>query len=132
KLRVALWLNSRRFTIKRRGFLNHVPKGTWGTCLFLGGSLPRCRRKHYCVTMIDRVISTLLLLSLGSLLQVHGQQAEPERQTLARIKASADNGDAGAQLQLGTLYASGMGVSRDIAKAAKWHRKAAEQGLPQA
>src|SRR6266699_2612959 len=79
--------------------------------------------------MIDRVISTLLLLWLGALLQLHAQQPEPERQAFARIKASADNGDAAAQFQLGMLYASGMGVPRDIVKAAKWHRKAAEQGL---
>ena len=82
--------------------------------------------------MMNRAITILLLLWLTSMLQVHGQQAEPERQNFVRIKASADNGDAGAQLQLGMLYASGMGVTRDPVKAAKWHRKAAEQGLPQA
>ena len=82
--------------------------------------------------MIDRVISTLLLLWLGCALQVHGQQTDPERQALARIKSRAENGDAGAQLELGMLYANGRGVPRDIVRAAKWHRKAAEQGLPQA
>jgi len=35
-------------------------------------------------------------------------------------------------MSLGSLYASGTGVNRDPAKAAKWHRKAAEQGLAQA
>jgi len=48
------------------------------------------------------------------------------------MKAQADRGDAQAQLTLGNYYASGTGVSRDLVKAAKWHRKAAEQGLPRA
>src|SRR6266705_3256885 len=82
--------------------------------------------------MINWVITTLLLLWLGSTLQVHGQQAEPEAQALARIKANAEKGEAGAQLELGLLYASGRGVARDVVKAAKWHRKAADQGLAQA
>ena len=64
--------------------------------------------------MMNTAITILLLLWLTSMLQVHGQQAEPERQNFVRIKASADNGDAGAQLQLGMLYASGMGVTRDL------------------
>ena len=92
----------------------------------------RYRRKDYSVTMINRVIATLFLLWLGCVLQVHGQQAEPVAQALARIKANAEKGDAGAQLDLGLLYASGRGVARDVVKAAKWHRKAADQGLPQA
>ncbi len=82
--------------------------------------------------MINWVITTLLLLWLGSTLQVQGQQAEPEGQALARIKANAEKGDAGAQLELGLLYAGGRGVARDLVKAAKWHRKAADQGFAQA
>jgi uncharacterized protein len=34
-----------------------------------------------------------------------------------------------AQLSLGRLYASGRGVTRDLAEAAGWYRKAADQGL---
>src|SRR3954451_830866 len=94
--------------------------------------LPPGLKRLSCLPMINRVISTLLLLWLASTVQVQGQQAELGQQALARIKASADKGDAGAQLELGTLYANGMGVPRDTVRAAKWHRKAAEQGLPQA
>jgi len=82
--------------------------------------------------MISRVIATLLLIWLGSVLHAQGQQTEAEREAFARIKANADKGDAEAQLQLGLLYASGAGVARDVVKAAKWQRKAAEQGLPRA
>ena len=33
-----------------------------------------------------------------------------------------------AQINLGLMYASGIGVSEDDAEAVKWYRKAAEQG----
>ena len=40
----------------------------------------------------------------------------------------AEQGDADAQFNLGYLYESGRGVSQDYNEAAKWYRKAAEQG----
>src|SRR5438046_9522234 len=79
--------------------------------------------------MMNRLIPTLLLLWLGSTLEIPGQPAEPEREALARIKANADKGNAEAQLEMGLIYANGAGVTKDIVKAAKWHRKAADQGL---
>jgi TPR repeat protein len=44
------------------------------------------------------------------------------------IKQEAERGDAGAQLVLGSYYASGRGVPRDFVEAAKWYRLSAEQG----
>jgi len=44
------------------------------------------------------------------------------------LRARAEQGDAGAQLSLGLMYAIGQGVPRDYAQAAAWYRKAAEQG----
>lgn len=41
---------------------------------------------------------------------------------------SANQGDAHAQLTLGTLYSNGEGVTQSDQNAAKWFRKAAEQG----
>jgi len=41
---------------------------------------------------------------------------------------SAEQGDAGAQYNLGLMYHFGEGVHQDYAKAAKWYRRAAEQG----
>ncbi len=38
----------------------------------------------------------------------------------------AEQGDAGAQYNLGLMYREGQGVSQDDAEAAKWYRKAAE------
>jgi len=35
-------------------------------------------------------------------------------------------------VNLGAAYANGTGVPRDLAEAAKWYRKAADQGHPHA
>jgi TPR repeat protein len=40
----------------------------------------------------------------------------------------ADRGDAGAQSNLGEMYANGRGVPQDYAQAVVWFRKAADQG----
>ena len=40
----------------------------------------------------------------------------------------AEQGDADAQFNLGGMYRRGEGVSKDMAQAAAWYRKAAEQG----
>lgn len=47
-----------------------------------------------------------------------------------RITMMAEAGDAEAQSKLGVLYASGIGIKRDIHEALKWYRKSAEQGDP--
>jgi tetratricopeptide (TPR) repeat protein len=47
-------------------------------------------------------------------------------------RKAAEQGEAEAQSRLGDLYAKGIGVGRDYGEAAKWHRKAAEAGLPSA
>ncbi len=52
---------------------------------------------------------------------------------MAEIQAKAESGDAESQFQLGRRYDKGEGVSQNLAEAAKWYRKAAEQnyGLAQ-
>ena len=44
------------------------------------------------------------------------------------LLAHALDGNATAQYKLGVMYLEGDGVARDLAKAVKWWRKAAEQG----
>ncbi len=44
----------------------------------------------------------------------------------------AEAGDAGAQFNLGVMYANGEGVVKDQVQAVKWYRKAAEQGYADA
>jgi len=48
------------------------------------------------------------------------------------FEEAARLGHPGAQLNLGLLYASGLGVERDESEAAKWYRLAADQGCDQA
>ena len=52
---------------------------------------------------------------------------EPE---LPRIRPLAEQDDAKAQSELGDMCRWGRGVTEDYAEAARWYRKAAEQGNP--
>ncbi len=72
----------------------------------------------------------LAALSFGALSV--GLSSDADHDLFAEVKTRADKGDAEAQLRLGDLYALGTGVKKDLTKAVKWHRKAAEQGLSQA
>ena len=47
---------------------------------------------------------------------------------IRKIRISAEQGDAEAQLRLGIMYSKGKGVPQDYKEAAKWFRKAADQG----
>src|SRR5579864_882074 len=47
---------------------------------------------------------------------------------LAGCKSAAEQGDASCQNVLGILYSEGRGVPKNDAEAARWFRKAAEQG----
>lgn len=44
----------------------------------------------------------------------------------------AENGDAGAQFNLGAMYKNGEGVEQNYQEALKWYKKAAEQGYADA
>lgn len=60
-------------------------------------------------------------------------QVAPEAKLdLTVLVAEAERGDAISQNLLGALYQTGSGVGRDVAKAAGWYQKAADQGLPAA
>ena len=41
----------------------------------------------------------------------------------------AESGDATAQLNVGSMYYLGVGVTQNFEEAARWYRKAADQGL---
>ena len=47
---------------------------------------------------------------------------------LGLLRPLADQGNAKAQTNLGFMYATGQGVTRDDAQALFWYRKAADQG----
>ncbi len=56
-------------------------------------------------------------------------EAEIERGIWAQTRRAAEQGDAGAQVDLGVMYSKGIGVPQDLREAAKWYRRAAEQGF---
>jgi uncharacterized protein len=73
----------------------------------------------------------LLLLLLHASLpgEVAASQEQPAvSRTLDILLQAAEKGDAKAQLELGNMYDSGKGVTRNFGEALKWYRKAAEQG----
>jgi len=45
------------------------------------------------------------------------------------LRPLVEQGDANAQLQIGSMYYSGYGAPQDYREALKWYRLAAEQGL---
>jgi TPR repeat protein len=53
-----------------------------------------------------------------------GEYAE----ALHLFRLAADEGHAGAQLNLGNMYLAGQGTPRDYARAAEWYRRAADSG----
>ena len=55
-------------------------------------------------------------------------QAAKPNTAIEVIQASAQQGDADAQYELGSIYQSGAGVTRNAAQAEQWLSKAAEQG----
>ena len=51
-----------------------------------------------------------------------------QQDTVAELRAKADQGVAAAQVNLGVMYATGEGVPEDDAEAVRWYRLAADQG----
>jgi TPR repeat protein len=81
---------------------------------------------------VHSLLGTLLALWVSAAVSVAAQPTQAERELFEQTKAQAEKGSPEAQLRLGALYASGIGVSKSAKKAAQWHRKAAEQGLARA
>ena len=80
---------------------------------------------------MKRSLSLLLLVTCCSLLPAWAQNNNQNAE-LQSLRQQAEQGNAGAQTELGYLYHTGEGVKRDFAEAVKWYRRAAEQGHPDA
>ncbi|MBE0616885.1 MAG: sel1 repeat family protein [Proteobacteria bacterium] len=74
-----------------------------------------------------RYLWTLALVLLWAVPAVSGD-VQRGRPLLDLYLPAAKQGDAGAQYNLGLLYANGQGVPQNYTEAANWYRKAAEQG----
>jgi TPR repeat protein len=74
----------------------------------------------------------MLLMSVG-VLQLPAQQTDNQRVFFERLLAEAEKGNAGFQCAVAEIYAHGMyGVTSNQEEAAKWFRKSAVQGFPEA
>src|SRR5882672_11564841 len=58
----------------------------------------------------------------------HGEMTDKHIRAFNLFLRAAETGHSEAQDCLGTCYGYGHGVRKDYVEAAKWHRKAAEQG----
>ncbi|MDP9100050.1 MAG: sel1 repeat family protein [Verrucomicrobiota bacterium] len=59
-------------------------------------------------------------------------QSKTDQNPSDEVRAKAEAGDAEAQYLLGRRYARGQGATKDLAEAAKWYRKAADQNYAKA
>ena len=60
-------------------------------------------------------------------------RAEPVKEPeIKALRETAEQGDAAAQYDLGSMYFYGEEIPKDDAEAVKWLRKAAEQGYVEA
>jgi hypothetical protein len=89
---------------------------------------------------MGRYLATVVVTGgvlLGVVVLVGRQQAPPTKPsteaTVSKLPAStadlAAAQDADAQYNLGEMYKDGRGVPQDYAEAARWYRKAADQGI---
>jgi TPR repeat protein len=72
------------------------------------------------------LFTAILLIALRQ--EQTGSAPQPSMTDVASLQAKAQVGDADAQVQLGQAYEGGSGVRRNDEEAAKWYRKAANQG----
>jgi hypothetical protein len=84
--------------------------------------------------MRNFVRSIVLLLALGLSEPVlagpleDADAAYRKQDYTTALRLAADQGDAGAQFNLGLMYDLGRGVPQDYAQALKWYRLAADRG----
>src|SRR6202163_1996529 len=73
-------------------------------------------------------LATALLFVPGELaLAQLSDQASAKKRAIADLKEIAYAGNVNAQVQLGVIYLTGDGVTKDDVEAVKWLRKAADQ-----
>ena len=60
------------------------------------------------------------------------QMGSIDYSNLVQVKKAAEQGDARAMFQLGEMYSDGKVVQENFAEAAKWYRRSADAGYPEA
>jgi uncharacterized protein len=97
-------------------------------------------RRHRSLFALDAIMRRSKILYLVVLIVIaalapgcnRSDRAQTTEKPLGELQASALAGDAWAQFILGQRYRQGVGVRQDVVEAAKWWRKAAEQGITEA
>ena len=78
---------------------------------------------------MKRIFLAVVIFVLAS--PIWAQSASPRlanQPDVNRLWLPAHRGDPNAQFQLGLLYGSGNGIAKSMFEAAKWYRRAADQG----
>ena len=73
-------------------------------------------------------IRTTLALAALALTLIAPWALGQDPDTITEIRLQAEQGNAGAQNNLGVMYALGQGVLKDEAEAVRWFRLSADQG----
>ena len=74
------------------------------------------------------LVLVVVVVTLGLVCSLPAHAQTPD-ETIAELRALAEQGDALAQFNLGRMYATGEGVPQDDAAAVRWYRLAADQGI---
>src|ERR1700674_1869921 len=74
--------------------------------------------------------AAMLLVPCKLILAQSPDQASAKKKAIADLREIAYAGNVNAQVQLGVIYLTGDGVSKDDAEALKWLRKAADLDSP--
>jgi hypothetical protein len=78
------------------------------------------------------IVVVLVIASCASAIAWHTYRAKARSQEanneMIETRALAEEGDAGAEYRLGSMYGVGRGVTKDYAAALHWYRAAAEKG----
>ena len=95
-------------------------------CVFRGDVVQR-HRKQFTNTLI---LATAVIAAAASALLTPplARPQAPSKGMDPALLARANAGDANSQYLVAFAYQNGVGVSKDLAQAAKWYRKAAESG----
>jgi len=88
---------------------------------------PRCSQMFILLTLFSILLASNAYCGLNE--GVSAFEKGDYKTAYEQFKPSAGRGDASAQCYLGYMYEHGLGVRKDHSEAARWFRKAENQGF---
>lgn len=85
-----------------------------------------------CVDSLEQAAKGDVIEAQRALALWYSQKSEASKEAIVWLTKAAQAGDRSAQTTLGSFYAQGRGVPRNLATAERWYAKAAIQADPQA